>query len=86
MCAILDYFIFDNSITQKEILRSALSRAASYDRIDGLLSFGKPIGSLRITYPKDGMQLLSTAAIGGLGKIENTYISFMDQDMEQMLP
>lgn len=86
VCAILDYFIFDNSITQKEILRSALSRAASYDRIDGLLSFGKPIGSLRITYPKDGMQLLSTAAIDGSGKIANTYISFMDQDMEQMLP
>lgn len=86
VCAILDYFIFDDSVKYKDIIGSALLRASSYDNVDGVLSFGKPVGLLNITYPKDGLQLLSTTPIGGSHVIANPYISFIDQDMEQMLP
>lgn len=84
VCSILDSFIFDKNVREKDIVRSAVVNAAANSNVDGLIAFGEPQGLLRLTYPLRGLDLLSTMHPDK--QISQPYISFMDQDMEQMLP
>ena len=84
VCTLLDCFIFDNNVGHKDVIRAALINAANYRKVDGLLAFGTPKSILRLTYPVRGMELLSTCH--SEAPILYPYVSFIDQDMEQMLP